>query len=358
MKKNGNGIYILISTIILCSFGYYVINNLNLNNELINKVETSVNVTDEGISYGVDNIYDAVVVIQSYNDDKYIGLGSGFIYSKDGYVMTNHHVVNGGNSFKLSFMNGKTITAFLIGSDEYADIAVLKIDENEVGKIARIGNSDSVKLGDTVFTVGTPMDIKYYGTVTRGILSAKNRMVEVSVNSNSNDWIMNVMQTDAAINPGNSGGPLCNINGDVIGINTLKISVDNIEGIGFAVPIEDAMSYAKKIVNGEEIKRAYLGISMADISASLHILKQYNINLSSSINKGVIVIGCEKGTPAYDGGIRKGDVITMINNYEVSNIAELRYYLYKYNSGEKVKLMVKRESEELFFDVILGESKK
>ena len=153
MKKNGNGINKLISTIILCSFGYYVINNLNLNNELINKVETSVNVTDEGISYGVDNIYDAFVSVNVVKEDQVLGAGSGFVISKDGYILTNHHVVNGGNSFKLSFMNGKTITAFLIGSDEYADIAVLKIDENEVGKIARIGNSDSVKLGDTVFTV-------------------------------------------------------------------------------------------------------------------------------------------------------------------------------------------------------------
>lgn len=358
MKKNGNGIYILISTIILCSFGYYAVNKLTLNDETINRVETSVSVTDEGISYGVDNIYDAVVVIQNYNGSKYLGLGSGFIYTKDGYIMTNHHVVDGGNSFKVLFMSGKNVDAKLVGSDEYADIAILKIDENEVGKIARIGSSNDAKLGDTVFTVGTPMDIKYSGTVTRGILSAKNRMVEVSVSSNSNDWIMNVMQTDAAINPGNSGGPLCNTNGDVIGVNTLKISVDNIEGIGFAVPIEDAMMYAEKIVKGEEIKRSYLGISMADITTPSYSLNKYNISLDSSIKSGIIVLGCEEGTPAYNGGIRKGDVITMIQDYEVSNIAELRYYLYKYNPGEKISLKLKRGREDVLVDVVLGESEK
>ena len=137
MKKNENGIYILISTIILCSFGYYVVNKISFD-KTINRVETSVSVKDDGISYGVDNIYDAVVVIQSYKDDKYLGLGSGVIYSKDGYIMTNHHVVEGANNFKISFMNGKIISAFLIGSDEYGDIAVLKIEKNEVGKIARI----------------------------------------------------------------------------------------------------------------------------------------------------------------------------------------------------------------------------
>lgn len=358
MKKNGNGIYVLISTIILCSFGYYAVNKLSLNNETMNRIETSVSVTDEGISYGVDNVYDAVVVIQNYNGNKYVGLGSGFIYSKDGYIMTNHHVVNGGNSFKVSFMNGKTIDAKLIGSDEYADIAVLKIESSEVGKIARIGSSNDAKLGDTVFTVGTPMDVKYYGTVTRGILSAKNRMVEVSVSSDTNDWIMNVMQTDAAINPGNSGGPLCNTNGDVIGVNTLKISVDNIEGIGFAVPIEDAMVYADKIVKGEEIKRAYLGISMADMSTHPYNLKKYGVTIDSSIKTGIIVVGCEEGTPAYDGGIRKNDVIVMIQDYEVNNIAELRYYLYKHNPGEKVQLKLKRGKEDILVDIILGESEK
>ena len=358
MKKNGNGIYILVSTIILCSFGYYAVNKLDFNNEPINRIETSVSVSDVGISSGVDNFYDAVVVIQNYNGEKYLGLGSGFIYTKDGYIMSNHHVVDGGNNFKVSFMSGKTVDAKLIGSDEYADIAVLKINENEVGKIARIGNSNDTKLGDTVFTVGTPMDIKYYGTVTRGILSAKNRMVEVSVSSNSNDWIMNVMQTDAAINPGNSGGPLCNTNGDVIGINTLKIAVDNIEGIGFAVPIEDAVIYANKIVNGEDIKRAYLGVSMADVSTPSYNLKKYNITLEQSIKSGVIVMGCDENTPAYLGGVRKGDVISMIQDYEVNNIAELRYYLYKYNPGDKVKLQLIRGKEKILIDVILGESEK
>jgi serine protease Do len=202
------------------------------------------------------------------------------------------------------------------------------------------------------------MDIKYSGTVTRGILSAKNRMVEVSVSSNSNDWIMNVMQTDAAINPGNSGGPLCNTNGDVIGVNTLKISVENIEGIGFAVPIEDAMFYANKIVAGEEIKRSYLGVSMADISTSSYNLNKYGISIDSSIKNGVIVMGCDDGTPAYKGGIRKGDVIIMIQEYHVNNIAELRYYLYKYEPKDKVKLKVIRGIEEISLEVELGESEK
>jgi serine protease Do len=170
-------------------------------------------------------------------------------------------------------------------------------------------------------------------------------MVEVSVNSNSNDWIMNVMQTDAAINPGNSGGPLCNTNGDVIGINTLKISVDNIEGIGVAVPIEDALFYAEKIVKNEKIRRSYLGISMIDVSS----------NISSEFKTGVMVVSCEELSPAYNAGIRKDDIIVMIQEYEVNNVAELRYYLYKYEPNEKIKLKIIRDKEEHFIDVVLGE---
>jgi len=243
----------------------------------------------------------------------------------------------------------------VLGSDEYADIAVIKIDPKYVNKVAKLGSSKDMKLGDTVFTIGSPISADYKGTVTRGILSGKDRMVEVSVSSSTSDWIMNVMQTDAAINPGNSGGPLCNINGDVIGINSMKLVQSQIEGIGFAIPIEDALEYANTIVSGEKIKRAYLGVSMGDITSRYYLLRR-GINLDSDITSGVIVYDVEVGGPAIAAGLEKGDVIVKIGNYDIKNVAQLRYYLFKYKPNDTIKISVIRGKETKVFDITLGTS--
>ena len=164
------------------------------------------------------------------------------------------------------------------------------------------------------------------------------------------------MQTDAAINPGNSGGPLCNVSGEVIGINSLKIVEDEIEGIGFAIPIEDALEYANKIVKGIEIKRAYLGISMGDISTSAYSLMRAGISIDSSITSGVVVFEAVSDGPCAKAGIQKGDVIVKIGNININNVAELRYYLYKNNPNDTVEVTVIRGTTTKTFKVTLGES--
>ena len=357
----------IISYILCIIFGsmigsylmYLMINKYPLHaDDNIQKVQKSVTVTDTGISEGIQNVYDAVVVVENYQRNRLAGIGSGFIYSNDGYIMTNHHVVSGSSELKVVLMSGDTVEAKLIGSDEYADIAVIQIDKKYVTKIANIGSSEETKVGDTVFTIGSPVSADYSGTVTRGILSGKNRMVEVSINSYSADWIMNVMQTDAAINPGNSGGPLCNINGEVIGINSMKIVQNEVEGIGFAIPIEDALDYANKIVSGGSIKRSYLGISMLDISTSPFYLRQYGIDIDSSITSGVIVAELDNDGPSAKAGIKVGDVIVSIGENEVSSVAELRYYLYKHNPKEVVSVKVIRGVNEKVLNVTLAESTK
>ena len=278
------------------------------------------------------------------------------MYDDEGHIMTNHHVIEGADEVKVLLSNGETVLAEIIGSDEYADIAVLKIDKTKVLDVAKIGNSEELELGDTLFTIGTPMDLEYAGTVTRGILSGKDRMVEVSVsNSAQSDWIMNVMQTDAAINPGNSGGPLCNVSGEVVGINSLKIVESTIEGLGFAIPIEDALDYANKIVSGQSIKRAYLGINMADFSYPSYFFEMNDIDIDSSVTAGVVVMDVEKDSPVYKAGVKKGDVIVNIAGNTISNIAELRFYLYKHEPGEKVKITVMRKKDKKEFEVVLGE---
>ena len=206
-----------------------------------------------------------------------------------------------------------------------------------------------------MFTIGSPMSSEFSGTVTRGILSGKNRMVEVSVGSSSSkDWIMNVMQTDAAINPGNSGGPLCNVSGEVIGINSMKIVQSEIEGIGFSIPIEDALLYANKIVKGEKIQRPFLGVQMADMSTSGYYLAKQGIKIDNSVTSGVIVISTTDNGPSNKAGLEKGDVIIGIGKYKVKSVAELRYYLYKYEPNDEVEIKVIRGKEQKTFKVKLG----
>lgn len=321
----------------------------------VNKIEKNVTVTEEGLSSGIENVYDAVVVVENYRKNKLAGIGSGFIYSENGYIMTNQHVIENADYIKVVLMSGETVDVEIVGSDEYADIAVIKIDKKYVTKVAKLGSNDETKVGDTVFTIGSPVGSEYSGTVTRGILSGKNRMVEVSVKSSTSDWIMNVMQTDAAINPGNSGGPLCNVNGDVIGINSMKLVENQIEGIGFAIPIEDATLYADNIVSGKEIKRAYLGISMGDISSKYNLLRR-GITLDDSITSGVVVYESIVNGPCYNAGIQSGDVIIKIGDYNVKNVAQLRYYLFKYNPNDKIKVNVIRGTETKTYEIILGTS--
>ena len=319
------------------------------------KIQKVVEVNEEGISSGIDNIYDSVVVVENYKKGKLSGIGSGFIYAEDGYIMTNHHVIESSDEIKISLTNGESLEAKVLGSDELADIAVLQIDKKYAKNIAKIGKSSEAKVGDTVFTIGSPMSSEFSGTVTRGILSGKNRMVEVSVGSSSSkDWIMNVMQTDAAINPGNSGGPLCNVSGEVIGVNSMKIVKSEIEGIGFAIPIEDAIEYANLILKGEKIQRAYLGVSMTDFTTSSQYLRQEGIIIDNTVTSGVIVIEAVKGGPCADAGIKKGDVIIKIGKYDITSVAELRYYLYKYKPTEKIEIKVMRGKTEKIFNVTLG----
>ncbi len=324
--------------------------------EPVNKIQRNVTVTDTGISEGIENIYNAVVVVENFRNNKLSGTGSGFIYNDDGYIMTNHHVIEKATELSVILMSGETISAKLIGSDVYADIAVIKIDKKFVRQVATIGKSEESKVGDTVFTIGSPMSSEYAGTVTRGILSGKNRMVEVAVNSTANDWVMNVMQTDAAINPGNSGGPLCNVNGDVIGINSMKIVQSEIEGIGFAIPIEEALDYASKIVSGEKIVKPLLGVTMLDISNSNYYLKKQGISIDSSITSGVIVYNVLKNGPAEKAGLLKGDVIIKVGNYDVTNSARLKYYLSKYKPKETIDVKVIRNGVEKIIKVTLEES--
>lgn len=325
--------------ICLCLFGaFFEFYLKNLKVETIKTVK-DVTVTDTGIADAVEKVYDSVVTVKNYSRGQLYSTGSGFVFKTDdkfGYILTNYHVISGGSEVSVVFTNNKEEKVTVVGYDEYSDIAVLSIDKSNILATAQLGSSESLRIGDTTFAVGTPVDSSVYSwSVTRGILSGKNRMVQVD------NYVMSVLQTDTAINSGNSGGPLCNANGEVIGITNMKLASSQIEGMGFAIPIDDAVKNAESLISGKKINRPYLGVSIYD-----------NSNYFSN-DTGVYVESVEHGGAADKAGIKKGDKIIKIEDTEITNTSYFRYQLYKYNIGDKIKIIVERDGKEKTFTVTL-----
>ena len=313
-----------------------------------NKITENRNVTitsEESINESIKKVYDSVAVVNNYRAGRLTGYGSGFVYKKDdkyGYILTNNHVVEDASEVTVTLSNGEEVQAEVLGTDSYMDIAVVRIDEDQVLQVAEIGDSTEAKLGDTVFTVGTPVSTEYAGTVTKGIISGENR--EITITDNGTSYMMEAIQIDASINPGNSGGPLVNINGEVIGINSVKLVESSIEGMGFAIPIEVAMSQIDKLENGEAIARPVIGVTLYDLD-SLPLIGS-NIDIDDSVKSGVVVDSVEKGSDAEAAGLQKDDVITKIDDVTVKGSAHLKYILYKHNIGDTVKLTIIRDGKE------------
>lgn len=354
-------IYYIISVIITFFIGIggtlTVLHFFPLTNEVIEKTVSNVNITEENtLKPAIEKIYDAVVVIESYSGSRQTSSGTGFVYKKDkenGYIITNHHVIEGANSIKVINSSGQTVDAKLLGSDAFADIAVLSIDPNTVLKVSEIGDSTKLELGDTLFTVGTPVGKEYMGTVTRGILSGKDRTVTVS--NSQGGFMMEVLQTDAAINPGNSGGPLVNINGEVVGVNSMKLVQEQIEGMGFAIPIEFVMGIIDRLEKGENIERPMIGATLSDLS-NPYSLYLNGIILDEEIENGVVVISTEKDYPAQIAGLKKGDVILEINGTKIESMAHFRFTLYKYSVGDKIKITYYRDKKIKEIELTLSKS--
>jgi len=341
--------YILNLFLALCvgALGTYIyLKPLDVSTNESEQVVKNVTITETNtISEAINKVYDSVVVIEvsSRNGE---ATGSGFVYKKDnvnGYIITNHHVVDGASSVSVINSAGVECEAKVLGSDEYSDIAVLSIAVENVVSIAEIGESTKSFLGDSVFTVGSPIGSKYQGTVTKGIISGKDRKVTVDLTNGS--FVMEVLQIDAAINPGNSGGPLVNMNGEVIGVNSLKLVQDEIEGMGFAIPIELVMTSVEKLEKGEKIERPQLGIQLLDVTNNSYVLARYGFYLDKSITSGVLIVEAEDGKPAYNAGLQKGDVIISINDNDVTDSAHLKYMLYKFEVGDTIVIKYIRDGK-------------
>lgn len=313
------------------------------------KLEKSVTVTDTGISEAVEKVYDKVIVVTTYVNNQKYSSGSGFIYEVDGkttYILTNNHVVDSADSYKVTYTDGKEVDATLVGTDEYSDIAVLKVETREGYDAVELGDAENLKPGDTTFVVGAPINNEYSWTVTRGIISGKERLVEISTSTQSSaDYVISVLQTDAAVNSGNSGGPLCNSNGEVIGVVSAKISGTGVEGMGFAIPIETAKEKADQIINGKNTTYPYLGISMMNLTDLKNYSNYYNYLQNTNLSSGVVVVDVENNSSAKKAGLQQGDIITKINDNETENVAYLRYELYKHKVGDTITITYERNGK-------------
>ncbi|MEB7674208.1 S1C family serine protease [Staphylococcus equorum] len=279
------------------------------------------------------------------------GVGSGVIYQKNNgsaYIVTNNHVIDGANEIKVQLHNSKQVDAKLVGKDALTDIAVLKINDTKGTKAIDFANSSKVNTGDSVFAMGNPLGLEFANSVTSGIISASERTIDTKTSAGTNK--VNVLQTDAAINPGNSGGALVDINGNLVGINSMKIASEQVEGIGFAIPSNEVKVTIKELVENGEIERPSIGISLLNVS---EIPEQYKEELNTKRNDGVYIAKVHA-----DNELKEGDIITAIDDKKVKEDADLRSYLYENKKpGDSVEMTIERNGKEQTVEVPLKEQK-
>src|SRR5919199_1207278 len=257
------------------------------------------------------------------------GVGSGIIIDSKGLILTNNHVVDKANNLKITLKDGNIFNGKVIGTDEVSDLAVVKVESTEALPQAQLGNSDDLKIGQIVIAIGNPFGLTGGPTVTAGIVSSLNRMIQFEKGT------LELIQTDAAINPGNSGGPLINTRGEVIAINTAKMPYAH--GIGFAVPISIAKSVMMELIqNGRVINRPWIGISY------IKITRQLAVYYRLPTTEGVLIAQVEPNSPADDAGLRKGDIIEKVDGKRIDDTQEISLKIRKKNINDKLMLTINR----------------
>ncbi|MCM2535638.1 trypsin-like peptidase domain-containing protein [Neobacillus pocheonensis] len=325
----------------------------NTNNQGINTEQVSVKVSTD-TTKAVEKTGDAVVGITNIqstnfwsdsgkNSDQAAATGSGVIYKKEGnnaFIVTNNHVVEGATKLEVSLNDGTKIPAKLLGTDIWTDLAVLEIDGSKVKEVAEFGNSDALKLGEPVIAIGNPLGPTFSGSVTEGIISGLHRTIPVDINEDGVvDWQAEVLQTDAAINPGNSGGALLNIAGQVIGINSMKISQNAVEGIGLSIPINSAKPIINDLEHFGSVKRPYMGVDLKSVSEIPAYYQQEALKLPKDVNYGVALRQVVPNAPAAQAGLKELDVIVELDGEKINDVIDLRKHLYqKKKIGENMKV--------------------
>lgn len=273
--------------------------------------------------------------------------GSGVIYKKNGntaYVVTNNHVISGADSFYVMLYSGKRVKATVVGKDSVSDLAILKIDAKNVEQTATFGNSDNIQVGETALAIGSPMGSEYATSLTQGIISAKKRTLDITNSSGVTTGSTTVIQTDAAINSGNSGGPLVNLDGQVIGINSMKLSSNSsssenasVEGMGFAIPSNEVVKIINQLVTKGKVSRPALGISGIDLDYVSDSAKSDTLKLPDGVDSGVVVMKSDSDSPLKDV-LSKYDVIVSLGGKKVTGISSLKTALYAHKVGDSVTI--------------------
>ncbi|PQQ47662.1 S1C family serine protease [Bacillus thuringiensis] len=386
LDKKNKGIAIfsvlgIIAGILLFTFGAPLLNQIsdsnigNVQHAEASKGNTAVTKSQTGLiqtNYfdfvdAVDRASESVVGVANIQRDTFseadaeTGTGSGVIYKKTNghaYIVTNHHVVAGADRIEVSLSNGKKIPGKILGSDVVTDLAVLQIDANAVQKVIEIGDSNTVRRGEGVIAIGNPLGLQFSGTVTQGIISANERIMPVDLSQNGHyDWQVELLQTDAAINPGNSGGALVNAVGQLIGINSMKITTEKVEKIGFAIPISRAIPVMNELERNGEVRRPYVGIELRSLNEIPNYYWSKTLHLPSSVTGGVCILDVKRPSPASDAGLREYDVIVAIDKKTVYDIIGLRQMLYNKKIDDNMTFTFYRGKERVTTKVKLGSQK-
>lgn len=324
-------------------------------------------------SEAVDKVKNAVVSVITYSDSSNQGVfekeenpdsqisseGSGVIYKKEGkyaYLVTNTHVINGAKKVDILLADGNKVPGEVVGSDVYSDIAVVRISADKAKAVAEFGDSNQLTVGETAIAIGSPLGTDYANSVTQGIISSQGRNVKLKADNGQN-ISTRALQTDAAINPGNSGGPLINIQGQVIGITSSKISNNgqtSVEGMGFAIPANDVVNIIKQLEEKGKVVRPALGIQMMDLS-NLSTSDVSQLKLPEKISGGVLVRSTLENMPASDK-LQRYDVITKIDDTDIESTADLQSALYSHQINDTIKVTFYRDGKQQTTSIKLTKS--
>ena len=325
--------------------------NENSTTQAVNKVKDAVVsiITYSSSSSRQSSVFNADDTNSDSDNQQIASEGSGVIYKKDdkdAYLVTNTHVINGASKVDIRLADGTKVPGEIVGSDTFSDIAVVKISSEKVTTVAEFGDSSQLSVGETAIAIGSPLGSEYANTVTQGIISSLNR--NVSLKSEDGQAISTkAIQTDTAINPGNSGGPLVNIQGQVIGITSSKIASNggtSVEGLGFAIPSNDAQNIIKQLESDGKVTRPALGIQMVNLS-NVGASDLRKLNIPSSLTSGVVVRSVQSNMPA-NGHLQKYDVITKVDDKEIASSTDLQHALYNHAIGDTIKITYYRNGKE------------
>ena len=317
--------------------------------ETLTKTEKAIKLTRDQV-VSVVNLQKANNLLNESEVPEEVGIGSGVIYKvtdKEAFIVTNYHVIKDAQTVQVTLSNNKKVKAINVGRDEWTDLAVIKIPKGQLSGQVKFADSDKIIVGQTAIAIGSPLSQTFAGSVSQGIISGLNRAVPVDLDGDGlYDWESNVIQTDAAVNPGNSGGALVNDRGELVGINAMKISLDNVEGISFAIPSNDVKKITAILETKHKIVRPELGVQAQDINnLQLDAVRQ-QLNVPADMKQGVIVMGVEGSSAAEAAGLQTQDIITSMDGKKLESLVQFRKILYyDHQKGDTLTMTVMRQGK-------------